>query len=257
MTLTLNHKVQVNSIIRNIGLSQANLSKIMEKLASGQRINSAADDPAGLVISEQMRSRIASLNQEIENTSLAVNKYQTASSTALQLRGILTELNSLTVAAANTAVNSEEMTAVYQGEANRLVESYNHIVETASFGNSKLLDGSEGSITAVAELGQLDLSDATSVEQTLATIESNVSRLDLQIADMGAAQKNDLESRLANLRIEAENLTAAESQIRDTDYTAEYSNFILGQMQLKASIALLAHSHISSQMVLSLIKSGD
>jgi len=253
MTLIFNNSVKTWSIIRNIGQSQTLLYKAMEKLASGHRINSAADDPAGLVISEQMRSRIASLNQEIENTSFMINKYRTASSYSLQMRGYLTELKSLTIAASNTGLVDENMARAYQDEANRLIETYNKTIKNARFGNQNLFDGSPGSITSIAPIASIDLTDPINIDEAVKNIDENIMSLDSAISDIGATQKNDLEVRQASLRIELENLTAAESQIRDTDYLKEITNFILGEFQMKASIAMLAHSYMTSHTVLGLL----
>ncbi|MEW5925189.1 MAG: flagellin, partial [Candidatus Zixiibacteriota bacterium] len=229
------------------------LFKSAEKLSTGLKINSAADDPAGLVISERMRARIASLNQEIENVSMQIRKYETASSHALQLRSMLTEMHSLAVAASSEGFNSEAMQNAYQAEANRLVESYNFIAQNAAFGEQMLLDGSGGSLANIQVMEQLDLSSAESAQAAMQVIDNEAARLDSVVADIGASQKNDLESRLTNLRVEAENLTAAESQIRDTDFTLEFTNFIKYQMMARVSVSLLAHSFLTPQSVLALV----
>ncbi len=247
-----NNIIAVN-LVRNLNQTYFNISKSMEKLASGLAINSAADDPAGLVISEQMRTRIASLNQEIENVSYQINKYQTADSALLQERSKLTELRTLAVAAANEGGIDESARAAYQAEADNIVGSFNMIRESSEFGTQKLLDGSEGSVADVNELISVDLSDTESAEAAMKQIDDEISQLDAQIADVGATQKNSLESRRTNLRIESQNLVAAESQIRDLDYAKEYTNFVKNEMLLKSTLSLLAHSTITSGSVLSLI----
>jgi len=253
MAFSLKNYLMDGSIIRNLNQSFLLMNRSAERLSTGLRINRAADDPAGLVISERMRSRIASLNQEIENVSIQIRKYETASSHALQLRGILTEVRSLAIAASNEGFNSDAMQNAYQAEANRMVEAYNFIAENAAFGEQKLFDGSDGSLADVPALSQLDMSTAEAAQAAVETIDAETARLDSTIIDIGAAQKNDLESRLTNLRIEAENLTAAESQIRDTDFLQEFTNFMKYQMMTKASISLLAHSFITPQSVLALM----
>jgi len=252
MAFSLKNNLMDSGIIRNLNQSLLMLNKSAEKLSSGLQINRASDDPAGLVISERMRARIASLNQEIENVSLQIRKYETASSHGKQLRSILTEMKSLAVAAANEGVNSKAMQSAYRAEANRLVEAYNFIAENAAFGEQKLLDGSEGALADVAQLEQVDLSTAESAAEAMETINTAAAELDGTLAEIGASQKNDLESRLVSLRIEAENLTAAESQIRDTDFLQEFTDFIKYQMISRTSISLLAHSFITPQSVLAL-----
>ena len=253
MTFSLNNSTSANNIFRNINLTHSLLMKSMEKLASGLRINRASDDPAGLVISEQMRTRIASLNQEIENVTVQINKYETGSSATLQLRGMLTEMRSLAIAASNEGINDSSMQAAYQAEANRLVDTYNFVVENTAFGTQTLLDGSEGSLTTIPTMDYVDLSDAQSAEQSIEQIDEEIARLDQSIAELGATQKNDLKSRLTNLRIESQNLTAAESQIRDTDFALEFSNMLKNELLLHSSVSLLAHSFVTPQSVLGLL----
>ncbi len=253
MGLGIKNNIMAINLARNLNKTFFNLGKSMEKLSSGLKINSAADDPAGLVISEQMRTRIASLNQEIENVSYQINKYQTADSALLQERGKLTELRTLALAAANEGGIDDSARAAYQAEANNIVESYNMIRESSEFGTQKLLDGSESSVADVNELIPVDLSDTEAAEAAINQIDDEISHLDAQISDVGATQKNSLESRLTNLRIESQNLVAAESQIRDVDYGREISNFMKNQMLLKANISLFAHTSISSASVLSLL----
>ncbi len=252
MDFSLRSNPAIGDLHRGINSSLWQLNKSMEKLSSGLRINRASDDPAGLVISEQMRSRIGSLNQGISNLSNQINKYETASSSAMQLRGNLIELRSLAVAAANGGINDSSIQQAYAAEANRLMATYNNTIDSTAFGTQKLLDGSEGSITTVAYLRGVDLSTPEAAEEAIGMLDSEIGRLDSIITDMGATQKNDLESRRRNLQIEAENLTAAESQIRDTDYAKEISNFLKHNISLKASMTLLAHSNLSARTIVSL-----
>ena len=253
MSLRISNNITANYITLNLNRAYGEMMKSIEKLSSGYRINHASDDPAGLVISEQMRSRIASLNQEIENITITINKYQTADSAVMELRQNLTELRSLALAASNNGYNDEAAVRAYQAEADNLVANYNRIVQTSSFGNQKLLDGSEGSVAAVAELGRIDISSAEKAEEAIRTVDENIERVDTVLIDIGATQKNDLESHLANLRIEAQNLTAAESQIRDLDFVTEYSTFLRNRLVVQAAMSLLSHHNISSQTVLRLL----
>ncbi len=247
-----NNRMAINLNI-NLAQNYLQICRSMEKLASGLAINSAADDPAGLVISEQMRTRIASLNSEIDSVSYQINKYQTADSALLQERGKLTELRSLAVAAADNGWTDETMREAYQAEADDIVESYNLIRSTSQFGTQNLLDGSAGSVADVNRLNTIDLSNSDSAEESLRQIDDEISQLDRQIAETGAMQKNGLESNLTNLRIESQNLIAAESQIRDVDFALEYSNLIKNQLLLKSDISLFMHSTMTSGSVLSLL----
>jgi flagellin len=256
MSLIIQTNKNAGNIFCSMYQAQNLLLKSMQKLSSGLRINSAADDPAGLVISEQMRARIASLNQEIENTQNMINKYETASSSALQMRGMLTEMRSLAVAASNSAINDPAIQGAYQDSIDSLVATYNNIAENSTYGSQRLFDGSEGSITTIAQLADIDVSDTEKAGEAMAYLDDMASRLDSAITNMGATQKNELEAGLRNLQVESQNLTAAESQIRDADYAIEFSNFLKGKLLLNSSVALLAHSYITPQSVLSLVVGG-
>ncbi len=225
----------------------------MNKLASGWKINSAADDPAGLVISETMRSQIASLNQEIENTSIAINKYQTADSALMQMRSDLTEIRSLAVGAANSGINDDAMQKAYQREADYLVQSYNSVIDTSSFGKQNLLDGSAASLTSVPKISKLDLSTPEAAENSIKAVDEEVSRLDEVMTNIGATQKNSLESHLSNLRVEVQNLSAAESQIRNTDYALEFANLLRNKLVVQSAVSLLSHGNLSPRLVLNLL----
>lgn len=253
MGLTIKNNLLAVNLTRNLNQIFYNLGISMEKLASGLKINSAADDPAGLVISEQMRTRIASLNQEIESVAYQISKYKTADSALLQERSKLTELRTLAVAAANSGGIDDAARAAYQAEADNIVDSFNMIRNSSEFGTQKLLDGSEGSLADVNELISVDLSDTESAEAAMSQIDDEIAQLDTQIANVGATQKNSLKSRLTNLRIESQNLVAAESQIRDVDYSREIANFMKNQMLLNTNMLLFAHTTVTSSSVLSLI----
>ncbi len=249
--ITLSNNWSTN-LVRNIGLSVTALNRSAERLASGLRINRASDDPAGLVISEQMRSRIASLNQEIENTTNVLNKYRTADSAVLQMRRSLTELRTYAVAAANDGGLDEGARAAYQTAADNLVGSYNYMIDNTSFGTQTLLDGSSMSVADIEKMENYDLSSAEAAEAAIGEIES----VDATLSEIGSRQANEFESNLANMRIEVQNLSAAESQIRDVDYLAEYASFIKNSLAVQAGVALLAHTSKPSMSLVNLLR-GD
>lgn len=251
--LGINKNLAALDLHRNIVHNSRNLFKSMEKLSSGLAINRAADDPAGLVISEQMRSQIASLNQGIENVTNQMNKYATADSAILQARSQLTEMRSLAVAASNEGFVDETMLAAYQSEADNLVGSYNRIRNDSSFGKQQLLDGSEGSVADLPEMQNLDLSSADTAEASLAKVDQQIEQIDRSLVDVGTYQKHDLESSLRSLQIEKQNLTAAESTVRDLDYAMEYSNFLKNSMLFNSGMSLMAHTGSTSQSILQLI----
>ena len=254
MGFTLNSVYGSGMSLISVNNSLSTMLRSMEKLSSGLRINRASDDPAGLVISEQLRSQIAGLNQEIENLSGSINKYETATSTVSSLRSSLTEMRRMAIAAANEGFLSDDARAAYASSAESLRVSYNETVQNAEFNGMNLLDGSGGALAEVAELDGIDLSSAEAAAQSIEVIDQAVRDLDNVQVDLAATQKNDLESRRATLEITRENLTAAESQVRDTDYAMEVSTFIGSMIRTQASLAMLTYSAISGASILKLFE---
>lgn len=238
----------------NIGKSYSGLNKTMEKLTSGLRINRASDNPAGLVISENLRSKIGSLNQEIENTTLSIRKYETVDSNIGELRSTLNELKAEAIAAANSGYNSEAMIDAYQATAGNMVSTYNHIVDTASFNGAKVFGSGESSLADVSKLENIDFSSPEKIQQSIERIDSAMSELDKAQGQIGSHQKYNLEAHRSNLEVTVQNLQAAESQIRDTDYLAEASNLVKDKIALNTGMALLAHSNVSRTFVLKLME---
>lgn len=234
---------------RNLG----SLYKSLEKLSSGRRINSAADDPAGLVISKQLQSQIAGLNQEIENLNANIYKYQSVSGTVMQMRDQLTEMRSLAIGAANAGMNDESVQRAYDSAAQSLASTYNLTIANTQYNGSNMLDGSERALVSVSELTGIDLSNPEAAVSSLEEIDRAIAELDEIVIDLGSTQKYDLEGRLSSLEIRRENLTAAESYIGDTDYASEVSFMIRNLIGTKASMAVLSHSFLSAQTVIDLL----
>lgn len=254
MSLSINVNLGGMSLINSINSSKKNAFLSLERLSSGLRINRASDGPADLVISEQLRSQIASLNQEIENVGANINRYQYASSSVSQVRSSLTELRSLAVGAANEGGNSSSTQAAYEAAAVATTASYNHMIDSTEYNGTKVLDGSEGSLAAISKLEGIDLSSAQSAEESIAVIDEAIAEVDQVQVDLGATQKNQLESQRASLEVQKSNLISAESNLRDADYAIEYTSFIGNLFKMNAGIALLAHSNINSTSVLSLFE---
>jgi flagellin len=254
MTFRINDGSIGSGLAINIGKSYSGLNKAMEKLTSGLRINRASDDPAGLVISENLRSKIGSLNQEIENTTLSIRKYETADANIGELRSTLNELRAEAIGAANSGYNSEAMTDAYQATASNMTSTYNHIVDTASFNGSKVFGSGENSIADVSKLENIDFSTPEKIQESISQIDNALSELDTAQGQNGAYQKYNLESHRSNLEVTVQNLKASESMIRDTDYLAEISNLLKNKITLNAGMALLAHSNITRTSVLKLME---
>ncbi len=254
MSIRINSPIGADAL-RSINVSYRSLLKTMEKLSSGKRINRASDDPAGLAISEKMRAQIASLNQQIQNTSLTIRNFNTPDSTISQLYTILHGLRSMATAAADDSSGDAAAREAYQAAAERAVAHYNSVIEAASFNDARLLDGSDGSLTQVSLLGPLDLSTPESASRAIFQIEQALSDLNRAHVEIGSVQKYDLEARRSNLEVTVQNLTAAESRIRDTDYTLSVVEMIRNEIRLKAGVAMLAHASLTRKSVLSLMQS--
>ncbi len=241
------------NVVSGINKAMDGFYSSLEKLSSGFRINRASDDPAGLVISERMRSRIASLNREIENINYNSYKYNTADSAMLELRHTLTGMRTYALEAAGSGFSDENTYQAWQDAMDGMVSSYNMVVDSTSFGTQKLLDGSQGAVADVAKLEQIDVSSAEAASQAVDSIDEQIAALDQNLAAVGARQSGDFESRRNSLSIELENITAAESNIRDTDYFSEYANLLKNRLLIQSSISLLAHAYLTDSAVLSLI----
>ncbi len=251
MELRLNTNIAARLALLSVNRNLGDTFGTMQRLSSGRRINSASDDPAGLVISERLKSQIASLDQEIENLNGNIGKYRTVSASVSELRGYLTELRSLAVGAANGAVNGDEAQQAWAIAAGELVETYNQTIQTAQYNGTPTLNGSEGSLAGVSVLIGVDLSSPEAAAASIEQVDAAVSELDRVAVDLGATQRNELESRLASLEVKRENLVAAESTVADTDYAVEISNLMSIMIRSQAALAILGHS-LDSELVIDL-----
>ena len=144
MSLRINQNVAAINSHRNLAANQAKMAKTLEKLSSGLKINQAADGPAALVISEQMRAQIAGLNQAIDNSETAVSMVQTTEANMSEIANLLTSIRQLAIHASNEGVNDEVMLEADQKEIENALETINRIASQAQFGNKRLLDGTQG-----------------------------------------------------------------------------------------------------------------
>lgn len=254
MSVSIRTDLSSRLVVAGFNQNLSNLYGSLHRLATGRRINSASDDPVGLVISKQLQSQIATLNQEIENVSATINKYQTVSGSVSELRGQLTELRSLAVGASNASFNDEAVQEAYVTAAESLVNTYNRMIASAHYNGTPTLDGSEGALATVAALEGVDLSSPENAAASLEVIDQAASELDRTMADLGAAQKNDLQSRRQSLEVTRQNLEAAESAISDTDYALEMSMFTASLVRSQTSLALLGHGFLSNRDVVSLFQ---
>lgn len=237
---------------RFIALSMLNANRNMAMLASGDRIFAASEDPAGLVISEQLRSQIASLNAEIENLSATSNKYSYAAASLEGMHDQLSEIRSL-AAAGNEATNSPEAQAAYDRAAADLVTQYNRTIANTEYNGHNVLDGSDGSLANLAELRNVDLSSAGAAEASITIVESAMDEVRQAQVDLGATQRNELDSHRAQVEVTRENLIASESGIRDADFASVYTDFVANMIRAQVGLALSAYARYSGIDVVKLL----
>jgi len=149
MSLRINNNIAAINAHRNLVLTEMNLSKSMEKLSSGYRINRAADNPAGLVISEQFRAQIAGLNRAIENSEGSINMIQTAEGALTELNNLLISMRELAIHAANEGFNDANQLAADQAEIDNAIKTIDRIAANTQFGTKKLLDGTKANIATI------------------------------------------------------------------------------------------------------------
>ncbi len=267
---------------RNLATNSNNLGSSLEKLSSGMRINKAADDAAGLSISEGLRSQIRSLNQATRNGNDGISLINTAEGALNEQSSILVRMRELASQAATGTVGSTERSTINR-EFQALKSEIDRIAAVTEFNGQKLLDGSLMStqtnsvviqigiratandrislntavdLTAITTTGlaiqNISVLTAQSALASLATIDSAITKVTDGRGRLGAVQ-NRLVHTLANLAVSTENLTAAESQIRDADYAAEISQFTRNQILVQASTSILAQANLVPQTVLQLL----
>ncbi len=269
MGLRIQNNVEAFNAHRNLTGTAGKAAKAMEKLSSGYRINRAADDAAGLAISEKMRGQIGGLAQAQRNAQDGVSLVQTAEGALQTVSSMVQRIRDLKVQYDNGTLSATDKTAI-NSEFTALQAEITAIRNNTEFNGIDLLS-SAGSVTfqVGANLGEtiaavtVDLngasgvgvvsSDADLTALTLAEIDTAIANVSDLRADFGAVQ-NRLEHRLNNLSVYQENLVAAESRIRDVDMASEMVNFSKLQILQQAGTSMLAQANQSSQYVLSLLR---
>ncbi len=275
--MVVQHNLTAMNSNRMLGITQGSLSKSTEKLSSGYSINRAADNAAGLAISEKMRKQIRGLTQASANAEDGISSVQTAEGALTEVHDMLQRMNELAVKAANGTNQSEDQSYI-QSEVDALIDEINRVAETTSFNEKMLLNGSwsggvdlqvgsEGttgnrisvsiksmdaagiSVDTLKNNGVTSQSDA---QASISVIKSAMTAISKQRSDLGAIQ-NRLEHTINNLDNVVENTTAAESQIRDTDMATEMVKYSNNNILAQAGQAMLAQANQSNQGVLSLL----
>jgi flagellin len=272
MSLRINQNVAAFNAHRNLSATNNQLGKSLEKLSSGFRINRASDDAAGLVISEGLRSQIGGLKVATRNAQDGISVVQTAEGALTEVHSILQRMRDLAVQAANSGANGgaeEASVAAAQAEFDQLVLAINDITGTTQFNGTKLLDGEAGTLSFQVGANNGDTLDVDLVDMQAEALEVDglelgdgeaIDTIDAAIASvsefrgtLGAAQ-NRLEHTINNLSVAVENLSAAESRIRDTDMASEMVTFTRNQILSQAGTAMLAQANQVPQGVLQLLR---
>ncbi len=276
--MVVQHNLRAMNSNRMLGVTSSTQSKSTEKLSSGYKINRAADDAAGLAISEKMRRQIRGLTQASANAQDGISCVQTAEGALNEVHDMLQRMNELAVKAAN-GTNQEEDRTYIQSEVDALVDEIDRVSTTTTFNEKMLLNGNfdeklqvgaEGTtgnqiaikISAISSAGLkiatlkgtgVSGADGTAAQGSITTIKNAIKTLNKQRSDLGAIQ-NRLEHTIKNLDNVVENTTAAESQIRDTDMATEMVKYSNNQILAQAGQAMLAQSNSANQGVLSLLQ---
>ena len=248
MSLRINTNVDAQAAHRYLSTTSDAVSKSMERLSSGLRINKAADDAAGLGISEKMRSQIRGLAQSQRNIQDGVSMVQTAEGNLDEVHSILQRVRELAVQYKNGSLSTAGKGAI-QSEVDALSSEITRIQGAAQFNGISLL-GTASAIT----FGSVSVSSyATLSTLQLSTIDADVDKVSAARAGFGAVQ-NRLEHALAVTASYQENLTSAESRIRDVDMAEEMVSLTKNQILQQAGTAMLAQANQSPQAVLQLLR---
>jgi len=270
--MVVQHNITAMNSNRMLNVTTKTQSKSTEKLSSGYKINRAADDAAGLAISEKMRKQIRGLTQASANAQDGISCVQTAEGALNEVHDMLQRMNELAVKAAN-GTNITEDRGYIQSEVTALQAEIDRVADTTKFNNQMLLDGNFNKALQVgADSGNeitlqisgmkastlgvdssaVDVSTASGAKSAITAIDGAIRALSSQRANLGAVQ-NRLEHTINNLDNVVENTTAAESQIRDTDMATEMVKYSNNNILAQAGQAMLAQANQSNQGVLSLL----
>ena len=269
----LNTNIMAMNAYRRYSKNVAMLSKSIMRLSSGYRINSVADDPAGLAISEKMRAQIRGLNMASRNCQDAISLIQTAEGSMQSSHNILQRMRELAVQASSDTNENDIDRDALNKEFIELAKELDEISSQTQYNDQNLLDGSwnkksiqtgpnQGdeltfSIDSVGlkalGLRGFDLSDRESASEAITAVDNAINRLSSQRANLGALH-NRLEFKISNLETMAENLTAAESRIRDVDYAKEIMEFTRYQILTQVSMAIMAQANALPHTVLKLFE---
>jgi flagellin len=278
--LRINQNIAALNSYRNLSVTDNQMSKSLEKLSSGFRINRAADDAAGLAISEGLRSQVGGLKAAVRNAQDGISVVQTAEGALTEVHSILQRVRDLTVQASNTGSVNDTARGYIADEVTQLSEALTDIATRTNFNGTDLLTNAASTTPLVFQTGanqgetvEVELADIEAVATAVATVGTNLAAagydpaaatdlddIDTQINDVSAARaglgasQNRFESTINSLNVAMENLSASESRIRDADMALEMVTFTRNQILSQAGTAMLAQANQGSQGVLQLLR---
>ncbi len=268
MSLRVNTNVEAFNAHRNLSATSMSLSKSMEKLSSGLRISRAADDAAGLAISEGMRAQIRGTAQAGRNAQDGISLVQTAEGALNEMHSILQRIRELAIQFSNGTLSTSDQAKV-TAEVAQLTAELVRIRDSSTFNGITLFGAAGAGTTVTIQVGANQNVDSagntnrvgvtltalsfTSVSMDVAQIDTSISSVSSIRSTLGAVQ-NRLEHAIRNLGVTQENLTAAESRIRDVDVAQEMVNFTRLQILSQSGTAMLAQANQDPQSVLALLQ---
>ena len=277
MGMVVRTNTMANNAFRQLGMNNTQVSKSLEKLASGYRINRAGDDAAGLAVSESMKAQIKGLEAASSNSQDAISLVQTAEGALTEVHDMLNRMVELATKAAN-GTYTDEQRGNYQDEIKQLQDEIDRISQTTEFNGQKLLSGgtmatngltmqvgttnvATNQLTVtIANMGAASLgisavkvNAVTSAQAAIAAINKAITTVSKTRSGLGAMQ-NRLEHTINNLDTTAENLSAANSRIRDTDMAKEMMKYTQMNVLVQSAQAMLAQANQQPQSVLQLLQ---
>ncbi|OHD20387.1 MAG: flagellin [Spirochaetes bacterium GWB1_59_5] len=281
--MIINHNMSAMYSNRALGVTQTDLNKNMEKLASGQRINRAGDDASGLAVSEKLRGQVRGLNQAQRNIENGVSFIQTTEGYLQETQDILHRVRELAVQSSNGIYTAEDRMQI-QVEVSQLVDEINRIASHAQFNGMNIMTGRfgrEGGQTMQLQVGanmdqnervfigtmtaqalglqgaqgtaeMISISTPDSANAAIGNLDAALKSVSKQRADLGAYQ-NRFEMASKGVAIASENLQAAESRIRDTDMASQMVEYVKNQILTQAGGAMLAQANTRTQSVMQLL----
>ena len=275
-TMVVQHNLTAANTNRQLGITTNGLQKSTEKLSSGYKINRAADDAAGLSISEKMRSQIRGLNKAASNAQDGISLVQVAEGALNETHSILQRMNELATQAANDTNTSVDRSAI-KAEIDQLTSEIDRIQSTTQFNSMNLLDGTFSSKALKLQVGAMSgqsisvsiakmsasklqltaanmkVSSFSGAGTAMKTIQAAIKTVSDTRSKLGAIQ-NRLEHTINNLNTTSENTQAAESRIRDTDMASEMVEYSKNNILAQAGQSMLSQANQQTQGVLSLLQ---